>query len=108
MIVCVTLGSDGQVGEGWGHSERLAVAKVRDDTIESWEEFPVGWDVLHDAGPHAEHHARIARFITDHKVERVIAGHMGPPMQQMLGHMGVSVQLGVEGDARKAVVRRLS
>lgn len=107
MIVCVTLGFGGQVGQGWGRAERVAVAEIRDGAIERWEEIPVGWDVLHDVGTEGGHHARIARFIAEHGIERVVTGHMGPPMQQMLGQMGVSVWLGVQGDARKAVVKKL-
>jgi predicted Fe-Mo cluster-binding NifX family protein len=75
---------------------------VGDSGISRWEEFEVGWDQTHDAVEHSQHHERIARFLTDHHVACVVAGHMGPPMQQMLGEMGISVQLGAAGEARSA------
>ncbi len=103
MIVCVPVTHDGQVGGGWGRAGRVAVAAVADGAVTRWEEFEVGWDRLHDEGSEGGHHARIARFLSEHGVERVVAGHMGPPMEQMLGRMGIAVRLGAEGDARQAV-----
>ncbi len=103
MIVCVPVTRDGQVGGGWGRAGRVAVAAVADGAVTRWEEFEVGWDRLHDEGSEGGHHARIARFLSEHGVERVVAGHMGPPMEQMLGRMGIAVRLGAEGDARQAV-----
>ena len=104
MVVCVNMAADGQVGGGWGRSERVAIARVDGGRIESWEEIAVGWDRLHDEGGEGAHHARIARFLMDRSVERVVAGHMGPGMQQMLGRMGLSVRIGATGDAKEAVL----
>ncbi len=103
MIVCVPLTADGQVGDGWGRAERVAVASVSGGAIERWDVFEVGWDRLHDEGPEGSHHARIARFVAEHGVQQVVAGHMGPPMQHMLERMGIAVRLGASGDARRAV-----
>ncbi len=105
MIVCVPVTSDGQVDHSWGRAPRVAVANVDGDRIDSWQEFDVGWDRLHDEGTEGGHHARIARFLTEHAVGSVVAGHMGPPMQQMLGRMGVRVTLGASGDARRAAAK---
>jgi predicted Fe-Mo cluster-binding NifX family protein len=102
MIVCVTVTPDGMVGGGWGRAPRVAVATVEAGTITAWEEYPVGWDVLHDVGTEGGHHGRIATFLKDHRVELVVAGHMGPPMVQMLGKMRILVRVGVAGDARAA------
>ncbi len=103
MIVCVPVTPDGMVGGGWGRAPRVAVADVVAGQITAWNEYPVGWDVLHDVGTEGGHHARIATFIKDHAVEVVVAGHMGPPMVQMLGRMRVIVRVGAAGDARNAV-----
>jgi predicted Fe-Mo cluster-binding NifX family protein len=103
MIVCVPLTTDGQIGPAWGKAGRVAVARVEADGIADWEEFEVGWDRLHDEGTEGGHHARIARFLVEHKVGMAVSGHMGPPMQQMLGRMGITVRLGAQGDARRAV-----
>jgi predicted Fe-Mo cluster-binding NifX family protein len=105
MIVCVPVTTDGQIGPAWGKAGRVAVARVEADGIADWDEFEVGWDRLHDEGTEGGHHARIARFLVEHKVGMVVSGHMGPPMQQMLGRMGITVRLGAQGDARQAVAR---
>jgi predicted Fe-Mo cluster-binding NifX family protein len=91
MIVCVAVNKDGTVGPRWGRADRVAVASVTGSGIESWDEFDVGWDQLHDAGPEGQHHARVARFLQDHGVEAVVAYHVGLGMQQMLGKMGVAI-----------------
>jgi predicted Fe-Mo cluster-binding NifX family protein len=104
MIICLPVTAAGQIGHSWGRADRVAIAEVGDSGISTWEEFEVGWDQTHDAVEHSQHHERIARFLTDHHVACVVAGHMGPPMQQMLGEMGISVQLGAAGEARSAAV----
>ena len=103
MIVCVTVTPDGQVDGGWGRAPLVALATVEGGRITAWEEHAVAWDVLHDVGTEGGHHARVATFLKDHGVEVVIAGHMGPPMAQMLGRMRILVRSGVTGDARAAV-----
>ena len=104
MIVCLPVTVDGQVGPSWGRAERVAIAEVADSGIGRWDEFEVGWDQTHDAADHGQHHARIARFLMDHKVGFVVAGHMGPPMVQMLGQMGIGVRLDASGEARSAAI----
>lgn len=103
MIVCVPVTPDGQVGGGWGRAPRVAVAQVSDGSVVAWEEFDVAWDVLHDVGTEGGHHGRVATFLRDHRVEVVVAGHMGPPMVQMLGKMRILVRTGVTGSAKTAV-----
>jgi predicted Fe-Mo cluster-binding NifX family protein len=92
MIVCVAVDKDGSVGPRWGRADRVAVASVTGSGIESWDEFDVGWNELHDAGPEGQHHARVARFLQDHGVEAVVAYHVGLGMQQMLGKMGIAMK----------------
>jgi len=104
MVVCVNLGPEGQVGSGWGRASCVAIAEVRVGKIVRWDEIEVGWDRLHDEGTEGSHHARIARFLMDHQVSQVISGHMGPGMQQMLARMGLTVRIGVEGDAKQVVL----
>jgi predicted Fe-Mo cluster-binding NifX family protein len=108
MIVCVPVTPDGQVGGGWGRAERVAVADLRDGQIVSWTEHEVRWDALHGVGTEGGHHARIATFLQDHGVEVVVAGNMGPPMQQMLMKMRIVARLGVSGPARDAVLAQAS
>ena len=63
----------------------------------------LGWDRLHDEGTEGSHHARVARVVTEHGVQAVVAAHMGDPMVRMLEKLGLAVHLGASGDARKAV-----
>lgn len=101
-IVCVPVSPDGQLDPRWGKAGYVAIARVEGGAISGWEVFPVGWDALHDQGREGGHHARIARFLIEHEVKVVVANHMGTPMQRMLEQMGLTVHLGVSGDAREA------
>jgi predicted Fe-Mo cluster-binding NifX family protein len=78
------------------------LADVVAGQIVDWQEIDVGWDMAHDAGTEGSHHARVATFVRDQGVQAVAAGHMGPPMQNMLSKMGVRVVLSAAGDARAA------
>jgi predicted Fe-Mo cluster-binding NifX family protein len=96
--------SDGKVGHSWGRAPRVAVADVKDGSLLAWEEIDVAWDRLHDETTEGGHHARVARFLRDHRVETVAAGHMGEPMVHTLERLGIAVHLGVVGDARQAAI----
>ena len=104
MIVCVPVTPDGEVDPRWGRAARVVVASVADGSVTAWDEHDVAWDVLHDVGTEGGHHARVATFLRDHGVEVVVAGHMGPPMAQMLARMQILARVGAHGDARAAVV----
>ncbi len=104
MIICIPVTSDGLTDPRWGRAARVAVASVAaDGAIAEWREFDVAWDVLHDERTEGAHHARVARFLQDHRVEVVVADHMGPGMSRMLAAMGIHVVLGAGGNARTAV-----
>lgn len=108
LIVCVPVTPDGMVDPRWGRADRVSVADVKGDSIESWHEFDVRWGELHDSGPEGAHHARVAGFLREHAVELVVADHMGPPMAHMLEKMQIGVRLGAGGHAREAVMRAVS
>ncbi len=103
MIIAVPVTPDGEVDPRWGRATRVAVARLDQGRIVTWDEHDVGWDDLHDAGTEGGHHARIARFVIDNAITTVVANHMGPPMVDMLGRMGIDVRLGARGNARLAV-----
>lgn len=104
MIFCIPVSGDGSTTPSWGRAHRVAVGSVAaDGGISDWEEFDVGWDTLHDEGTEGAHHARVARFLIDHRVKLVVAEHMGPGMTRMLTTMRIRVALGLGGDARAAV-----
>jgi predicted Fe-Mo cluster-binding NifX family protein len=103
VIVCVPVTTDGNVDSSWGRAARVAVARLEGGRIVAWNEHDVAWDVLHDVGTEGGHHARVATFLRDHAVEVVVAGHMGPPMVNMLSQMRILARLGAQGRARDAV-----
>lgn len=105
MVVAVSLTPDGMVGGGWGRAHEVALATIEEGAIQQWEVFPVAWDRLHDEAGEGQHHARIARFLLDHHVNRVITGHMGPGMERMLREMGIQAITAVRGPARDAVLQ---
>jgi predicted Fe-Mo cluster-binding NifX family protein len=102
VVVCVPVTVNGLIDPRWGRANRVAIAEVTEQGIAGWQEFDVGWNTLHDAGSEGSHHARIARFLLDNRVEAVVANHMGVPMANMLDRMGLKVRLGALGDAREA------
>jgi len=85
----------------------MAIVEMTGSGIAGWKELDVGWNALHDEGSEGSHHARVARFLREHRIEAVAAGHMGPPMAHMLEMMGVKVFLGVDGNAREAVIEAI-
>ncbi len=104
MHVCIPVTADGQVDPRWGRAACVAVAEIQGGSLIAWEEFAVAWDRLHDETTEGGHHARVARFLRDKGIDAVAAGHMGEPMVQMLGRLGIVVHLDVVGDAREAVI----
>lgn len=104
MIVLVNVTPDGQVGGGWGRAPRIAVAEVEGGAVTAWAEHDVAWDRRHDEGGEGAHHARVVRFVREHGAQVVVTGHMGPPMQNTMGKLGVRLVLGATGDARAAAV----
>lgn len=102
MVICISIAGGDQVGGGWGKARDVAVAEVSPEgEILRWEDFNVRWDELHGQGGEGAHHARIAKFLMDHGVERVITGHMGPGMHHMLEKMNISTVVDVQGNARE-------
>jgi len=104
MRVCIPVTADERVDPRWGRAARVAVAEVQYGSLVAWEEFHVEWDRLHDETTEGGHHARVANFLRENRVDTVAADHMGEPMVQMLGRMGILVHLDVAGDARQAVM----
>jgi predicted Fe-Mo cluster-binding NifX family protein len=104
VTVCIPITADRQVAGSWGRAERIAVVTVADDRPVEWVEHDVAWDRLHDEGTEGAHHARVARFLREQRVDVVVAAHMGPPMQNMIGKLGIRSLLGGRGDATAAVL----
>jgi len=103
VIVCVPVDSATVIDPRWGRADRLAIAEVLDGQIVSWQGFDVGWSRLHDAGPEGSHHARVVRFLLEHRVQAVVAGHMGDAMVHTLEKLGMQIHLGASGHARVAI-----
>ncbi|MGC8626390.1 MAG: NifB/NifX family molybdenum-iron cluster-binding protein [Acidimicrobiales bacterium] len=105
VVVAVAVTEGGLVDPRWGRASTVALATVRKGVVSGWEEHQVDWGMLRATGSERAHHARVARFMKQHGVGAVVAGHMGPDMLAMLERMGLSVHLGAHGDARQAVLQ---
>ena len=104
LVVCIPVSTGRQMGHSWGKAARVAVVTVADGAITDWAEHAVAWDETHDTGTEGSHHARVVRFLLDQHITTVIAEHMGPPMANTLGKMGIDTHIGVSGDAEAAVL----
>ena len=103
MIVCAPVTMAGNIDPRWGRADWIAIADLVDGEIKSWQEIEVSWSRLHGEGSEGSHHARVVKFLKEHRVEVVIANHMGDGMTRMLKTMEIPVHLGAAGDARAAV-----
>ncbi len=88
--ILVALGADGTVSGGLGRAPRVAVCEASADGVQSWEETAVGWDATHDTVAHGTQHGTILRFLLDGRVEAVLAGHAGAPMQEQIRKLGIT------------------
>lgn len=77
MVTCIPVAPDGTVDPRWGRAARVAVMRVEG--------------------------GEIARFLQEHRVELVVADHMGGHMVRMLEGMGIVVRLAAAGQATAAV-----
>lgn len=103
IVVAVNLDGD-RVGTGWGKARSVAIATVEDGRLVEWLVNEVRWDIAHDQGTEGSHHARVVRFLREHHVDAVVTGHMGAPMANMLGKLGITAFVNVEGDAEQAAI----
>jgi predicted Fe-Mo cluster-binding NifX family protein len=85
MIVCLAVTPEGFLDPRSGRGERVALADLNPDGIESWREIEVGWGSLRESGSGGSHHARVARSLREHHVDAVVAEHMGRDIEHMLG-----------------------
>jgi predicted Fe-Mo cluster-binding NifX family protein len=104
MIVCIPVTKEGTVDPRWGRADWVALAEVVDGEIVSWREIEVSWSRLHDEGGSGAHHARVVSFLREHRVQAVVANHIGDGMVRMLDAMSLPMHLGAAGDPRAAVL----
>lgn len=105
MRVLVPVTPEMQVDDRFGRARRVAIFEAEGAGGREPEMHDVGWDVLRDSGAEGLHHARVARFLIEHHVRLVVAHHMGSGMREMLGRMGIGLELGVSGEAAAAVAK---
>lgn len=102
--LCAPIADDGMINRRWCKTRRVAVADVRGGEISRWQEFDVGWDRLHDEGPHEDHHERMATFLRDHTVNIIVIDHIGSCLSAALTRLDIAVHPGASGQARDAIV----
>ena len=86
----IVLGPNGFVSGGLGRAATVAVADAEAIYVHSWEEIAVGWDAAHDTQAEGSHHGNMVRFMQDHGIQIVIAGHVGEGMRVVLEKMGIT------------------
>lgn len=91
MVILATLTDQGRVGGGFGRADRVAIARLQAEGGFAVEEIDVGWDQKHDQHADGLHHAMIAKFLKEQAVDKVVTGHMGGGMAQMLASMKIQV-----------------
>ncbi|WP_199176304.1 NifB/NifX family molybdenum-iron cluster-binding protein [Actinomyces qiguomingii] len=101
--VLIPVTEHGDMEPRFGRAPRVAVATVVDGIVTTWREYAVGWDAAHDAGTPGSHHARIVRFLNDHRVDTIVAEHMGVGMRRVVDRMGIRLLTVPGGAARQAV-----
>lgn len=102
MRICVPITADGCIDARWGRADRVAVADVVGGEVQDWQEFDVAWATLHDEGTEGAHHARVARFLRDNRVQVIAVHRVGSGMQRMLHTMGIRLVTGLAGEAQAA------
>lgn len=103
MRIAIPVTDDERVAHGWGRAEQLAIVDVADGAITDWRVEHVGWNALHDAGPHGAHHARIVRFCREQEITDVIVDHMGQGMVVTLTKLGLRLHQTSLAGARQSV-----
>ncbi|MGC8647831.1 MAG: NifB/NifX family molybdenum-iron cluster-binding protein [Candidatus Micrarchaeia archaeon] len=79
---------------GIGRAPRVAIIHEKDGKVEKIEEIDVGWDKAHETEQEGLHHATVAKFIMQHKVNEIIASGAGPDMRKMLERLGMKIRIG--------------
>ncbi len=90
--------ADGRLSEHFGHSEKFALV----DVDEKGRSISASSEVA--APPHA--HGLLPRWLSEHKVELVIAGGMGAMAQSLLVENNIRVVAGVSADFPETIVRK--
>ncbi len=104
MIICAPVTPGGEIGHSWGRAHTVALLTVEAGEVVASERMDVSWDSLHDEGTEGSHHARVARFLKEHRVNTVLASHMGAPMANMIHKLGIQLHLQAGGNARESAL----
>jgi len=99
MVIAVPY-LDGQVNAHFGRTQAFLVAEAEDGSVTESTVYEVA-GLEHD-------HSGLAGFLTSRGVDVILAGGMGPPMQQALVRAGFDLYCGVSGSATNAVEAFLS
>ena len=112
MIIAAPIQKDATsnppIDHRWGRADWIALAEVNEGKITGWSEVEVSWNRLHDEGTDGSHHARIAKFIKENKVEMIVVDHMGDGMVRMLKTMEIPVVFGAAGPAKTAIEKAVN
>lgn len=104
MRIATPVDHAGQSSPTWGKAHWIAVGDVADGAVSNWQVHEVQWDVLHDAGTHGSHHARVVTFLKEQGIEAVVVDHVGEGMRRMLATMDIPMLPMTPGDAQASAV----
>lgn len=94
MVIAVPY-VDGRVNAHFGRTQAFLVAEAEGGVVKQSTVYEVA-GLEHD-------HSGLAGFLTSRGVDVILAGGMGPPMQQALSRAGFDLYCGVSGPAVEAV-----
>ncbi|MGC8571671.1 MAG: NifB/NifX family molybdenum-iron cluster-binding protein [Candidatus Micrarchaeia archaeon] len=92
-IIMAVIDENGML-TGVGRAPRVAIIYTKDGKVEKIEEIDVRWDKTHENEQEGLHHASVAKFIKEHKVNEIIASGSGPDMRRMLERLGLTIKIG--------------
>ncbi|HZK48356.1 MAG TPA: DUF134 domain-containing protein [Thermoleophilia bacterium] len=99
MIIAVPY-DEGQVNGHFGRTEAFLIARAEGSELKE--------STVYDVVGLQHNHSGLAGFLASRGVEVILAGGMGPPMQQALRQAGFSLYTGVSGSAAGALETFLS
>ncbi|MGC8670175.1 MAG: NifB/NifX family molybdenum-iron cluster-binding protein [Candidatus Micrarchaeia archaeon] len=91
-IIMATVDMSGML-TGLGRAPRVEIIYIKNDKVEKINEIDVKWDESHEKEQEGLHHAAVAKFIMNNKINEVITAGAGPDMHRMLERLGVKIKL---------------
>lgn len=106
--VCIPLDLGGAVGGRCGQASSVITCVLNEGEISDWVEHHVAWDNNYGVDVPGVHHPRLVRFLTENKIDLVIADDVCPGVRRTLSVLGIDLREHVTGDPRDALRAELA